>query len=494
MKKRHAVHAIVLSLAAVTATVAVDARQVTLEGMPADRNARGDAFVEAWLAFRRDLDSLFGLGVHPGQYRTWIEQMPGFLLRDAARLSTSHDVIIDVTTRLATLGGEENRALIRRLKGRYENTTLDRFLRIQLIRSGDRAALSAALRDLNHQLFARRFEGALALAGAGRPEGYKFLRDVFQGGRKGRGPAIVALGRFGKAAEAKFITAALRRSPLDTALRVAHGELVLKERFPYHYRAIASRYPAGHSVSRDGIYETWLTVIDQAFTPGRGGSEVLFKTINAMRRSPPGDREPELLKRQLGVLHEFWSAMDARLASGLRFPSPKRFADAMTAVSRKRERKEAPEAFVAARVSAAIAVLASLGEPLGYPALAAPTPGLSAISPLGERAVDGNLATSWPVKTGSTLVLEHDGRARLDALLFMVSCPGRADKGVLQVDIAGRDWKHKAWRRRATLGSGTRYFQRAAVGRESAGRITVEVSGVKGRSLACVSEIRAVLR
>ena len=491
MKKRLAVHVIVLSL---IVTIAVDARPVSLDGVPPDRNARGDAFVEAWLAFRRDLDSLFSLAVHPDQYRAWIEQMPAFLLRDAARLSTSHDVIIDVVTRLASLGGEENRALIRGLKARYEGTEIDRFLRIQLIRSGDRAALSEALRDLNHQLFIRRFEGALTLAGAGRREGFEFLRDVFRKGRQGREPAAVALGRFGGEAEAKFITTALRRSPHDIALRIAHGELLLKQQFPFHYRALVARYPAGHGVSKEGIYETWLTVIEQAFSQGGGSSQTLLKAINAMRRSPLSGRDPELVKRQMGALYDFWSAMDARIASALRSPPPTRFSDAMNAVSRKRERKELPEVFVASRVSAAIAVLAVLGEPLGYPALAEPTHGLSVISPLGERAVDGNLATSWPVRQGSTLVLEHEGRAHLDALLFMVSCPDRADKSALHLDIAGHDWKHKPWRREVTLGGGTRYFQKAAVKRESTDRITIKVLGVKGRALSCVSEIRAVLR
>lgn len=473
-------------------SVARDARSDRLEGLPAGDAAAGDAFVNAWLVFRENIDALFGLKVHPEQYAAWIEQMPPFLLRDAARVATNHDVLLDVTARLARIGGKQNQALLREVREIYAHTAIAPLLTMRLIRSGDRRAEANALKGLNHRVRSRRLEAAIVLSGAGHAKGFDYLKTVFRKQPQEQAIAGVTLGRFGGVSEAKFIDGALKRAPRSTALQVAKGEVLLKDRFPYHYRRLSARYLPLRTVSEEGIYETWLTTIARAFDFGTGGSRELLQTINQLRRSPPDGRNPELVKRQLAALYDFWSAVDDNLNKGVRTPPPHTFGDAMRVIQRSRERKEDADGYVASKMTAAIAVLAALGERLGYPAVAAPTTGVHAISPLGERALDGNLATSWPVKAGSRMVLEHARPLTIDSLLFMAACSHRTGKVPIQLRVTGVDPRRNAWQKQLTLPAKTTYFQRLLIRKASRKRISIDVIGIKGRSLSCIAEIRVI--
>ncbi len=483
--RRHPFYSLVLSLCLSSAS---DLHAKPLNGLPSDREAQGDAFVTAWLALRQDLDSLFSLNVPPAQYRAWLAEMPDFLLRDSVRMATDHQLIVDIAALLAQRGGARNQALLRRLADRAG--PIRQVLRMHRVRARDPEALSETMRALNHGNTSRRMEGAVILAGGGRREGFNYLRTAIKTDRWNRSLAARALGRYGGDAEGRFINKALGRTPSDMALRVARGELLMRKQFPYHHRELVARYPIGQGFSEEGIYETWLIVIERALSAGNGGSDRVFKTINELRRSPPPGRDPELVKRQMAALHDFWSAVDARIAADLRFPLPVTFSEAMHAVTRPRDRKEDMERFIGARVSAAIAIMAALGDRLRYPDLADPTPGFNAISPLGERALDGNPATSWPVKKGSKIVLEHPKPAVIDTLFVMLSCAEPKGRTSLRLNVEGTNRKRKQWKLRRTLDGGTRYFQSIDLNQESTNRLTITVTDIKGR-LACVAEIRA---
>jgi hypothetical protein len=433
-----------------------------------------------------------GIKVHPAQFDAWFEKMPVFLLRDAARLATDHTVVIAAASRLAELGGRENLALLGTLKKRFEKSPLEQVMTSILIKAGDRPTLSRELKNLKSPLRRLRLNAAIVLSGAGDNRGLSVLRAVVKAAGKRSDSAALALGRYGKFSDEKLLRKRLGRSGNAVLIRSALGEIALRRYFPHQHRALLGKMRLlGGRVSETGLYERWFAITEQVVSRGTKDSLRFVAALKEIRRSPPaGLDDTELFERQLAAFMDFWNAMNERLQTPVRPSWPVTFEAAMSAIA-STEKSENAES---ARVAATVALLAALGTRLGYPKLAVPTSDLLAVSPYGERAVDGNMATAWHISPGSNLRVAHRPNRTIAWLMIMTSCPHGTPPEPLAIEISGKSPDGRGWRVAATLSGKSRYFQRVDVGKRSAGKVTIAERDAKPGSAHCITELRASYR
>lgn len=461
----------------------------SLQGVPSDRIEMGNAFVSAWLQFRKDLDSLPGIDVHPAQFEEWFDRMPEFLLRDAARLGTSHEVVLAAVSRLADHGGKESCRFIADLLRFYETRSIEPVLRAALIRAGDASETNRALRSLESQARIHRVEAAILLAAAKNPQGLAYLRSLVKNGEEYAELAALALGRFGRISDEKLLEKALGRTDSEVFIRAALGEIALRKHFPFHYRSILARNRTiDFHVAPNGMYQAWLIVSHRAVSQGAKSADRFLEVLKETRRAPPYVRtDEELFKRQMAAFQDLWIAVDHRLKTPAIPSWPRRFSDALAAISSAGKKRNPSPDERSARVAATVTVCSILGEKLAYPMLAGPTEQLRVISPFGERILDSNLATSWRTDIRSSLILEPPSGRFIESVMLMVSCPeSRSPKTIV---ISGEEEGGRAWRVTDALSQEARYFQILPVGHVSTKRVTLG-PGDKDDAPLCIAELR----
>jgi hypothetical protein len=468
--------------------VSVRASAPVLEGLPNDRAALGDAFVEAWLAFRDDVDAAPHAEVHPALLRAWFSAAPRFLSRDAARISSNPQVVLAAGSRLAEGARDEDRRLLREIERRHRDSPLFADLLGLRIAAKDRDALNEALGLLGDPEPLVALEGARALAAAGDGRGLEHLRRALERRDRASGAAARALGRYGAEADMARLEAARARGARDESMDVGIGELALRLYFPLYDEMLARRDPSGvrFGVER-GLYDTWLAAIGRAAAAGARDSKSLLAAVERERAAAQGwDGEPK--RRELGSLIDFWSYVDTSIrvmASAIAWPGD--FLEAERRLRYADPGEPLPERF-SRRFAAAIAVLSAVGPELDYERLAPPTEAVRFLSPGGDRAADGNFATSWRGGEGAELVLDVAEGARVSRLWIAVGCAGSPGGSVRAVRVSGPS--DGPWSIAHRFAGSSRYFEEVPLGAPRAGRITVTMAETTAR-IGCVAELRA---
>ncbi len=461
-----------------------------IQGLPFDPAEQGNAFVQAWLAFRRDLDSMAHTEIHPALLKAWFEAAPAFLVRDAARLATNPAVFLAAVARLAELKGDANRRLIAELQAAHKSPNITSRLTAYRILAGDIKARKRAVRLLESTWFLERMQAAIVLTQAGDEKGRAFLRRLVLKNEKGADMAIRALGRYGGKGDQVLLARALRQAPDNPTLPVALGELAMRRLFPYHHLMLLARDPAEKSFEKGGLYEVWLTTIEEAVRHGVRSSENLLYLIEEMKKMPPVDADREAYRRQLVALANFWRQVDRQITkTGSQPPWPADFSQAMETQSNHRiSRKFSPRAYIA-RVSAQILVCALTGRELGYEKLAHQTTGVRVLTPGASRTMDGNLATAWHTLKGGTLTLELEGKKAGISLWVMNSCPLGGGSKITTIQVrgsgGGEEWIHTA-----DLTPKTSYFQKVSLPPKPARRLEIRIADTTGKEPTCIAEIR----
>ncbi|MCP4677182.1 MAG: hypothetical protein GY854_17035 [Deltaproteobacteria bacterium] len=465
-----------------------------LTGLPSDPALQGEAFFEAWQAFRQDVDTLAHSGAHPALLEKWFEAMPEFLVRDAAKLATDPQVVLAAATRMSKLGGNASRQIIADLVERHEMEDIKLQLKALAIVAGSPRARLATTKALKSDLPREQLIAAIVLMIAGNNRGRTFLRGLATRGAEGSETAFRALGRFGNRGDEAHLKRLLRENPENPILAAAGGELAMRRLFPHHHRALIRRTPGSTLFSGQmGLYETWLQAVGDAIEQGTRSSSKMVVSLENMRRLSNSDVDKEVWRRQLKTLVDFWGNVDKEIASTSVHPAwPSDFSQAMQAIETRAHRSDDPVAF-AKRVAAEIAVCHSAGEALGYSRLAAAPHGVRALTPGGGRAVDENLATAWHAQKGDTLELKRNKKGNVAALWIMSACPlgkgGRLSSVEITGSGAGDTWTHTAG-----LDSGMKFFQKIPLGGRPAKKLAMQIREIRGTGPSCVSEVRVVFR
>lgn len=459
-----------------------------LPGTPGERSALGEAFLEAWLAFRDGLDSAPRADVHPALFGAWFSSMPRFLARDAARLATNPLVALAAGRRLAAGARDEDRRLLGELEERAAGTLLSPDFRGLRIAAKDREALRESLDRLGDPVPLVALEAACGLAAGGDGRGLEHLRRAVERGDRASGAAARALGRYGAEGDMARLAGARGRGAGDEAIDAGVGELALRHLFPVHGGMLERRDPSGvrFGVER-GMYDAWLGAVGRAAAAGARDSAALLARVERERAAAQG-WEAEPRRRELGLLVDFWNAVDAsvRVMRGA-IAWPGDFREALRRLRTPDPAEPLPERF-SGRFAAAIAVLAVAGPALDYERLARPAGALRFVSPGGDRSADGSFATAWRGGEGAELVFDVDPRAVVRSLWIASRCPGAPGASARGVRISGA--RGGAWAVAHRFADGSGYFEEVPLGAARGGRISVAIAGA-GPAVACISEIRA---
>jgi hypothetical protein len=462
----------------------------SLKGVPADRAVLGEAFVDAWLAFRRDIDLAPHAGAHPALLAAWFASTPRFLARDAARVATHPSAVEAAAKRLVDGVRPEDLSLLALLERRAVDPRIAADLSALRIAAKDPEARRQSLSKLDSPEPIVALEGASALAAAGDGRGLEHLRRSLDRRDPSSGAAARALGLYGAEADVARLEAARSGGADPLAVDVGLGELAMRRFFPLQAEMLARRDPSGARFEADGgLYDTWLSAIGRAAAEGARDSKAVIAHVERERGAAQGF-EGEPTRRDLQALVDFWSDVDLAIrATGTSIQWPGDFQEArrrLTAV----DPDETPPVRFSRRFAAAIAVLAAAGPPLGYERLAPPTDGLRFLSAGGDRAADGNFATSWRGGDGAALVFDIERGEGVRRLWIAAGCAEAKKVSMAALRVRGGSGAG-AWSIEHRFEGSSRYFEEVPLGAPRSGRVTVEISRPAGGPIACISELRA---
>jgi HEAT repeat protein len=516
-------------------------------------------FVEAWQTFRHDIDASLPGEHGSVQLAERLGDEPDWVLHDGLRLAASPTVLSflarraarrgdsgalpalrralegtrDESSRLAieramvVLGDDLTiRALERRLhdgspQERHQAATL-------LVGAGQKAApaLETALEDPDVQT---SLASASALAGLGHRRAQKLIHDLLSsanpyhrleaahalaraGDRRALPPLreklrhpgvdsvqiVRSLGLAGEASDRELIVSRWTALPrgrsleLNRGLLIALGRIATRTSLPAA-RAIVDAVDEEADDDR-GVRGDWLEAIGWASAGGARDQAGFAAGIAGSVAEPFAGETPIAHQHRSERVAALLAALAGRAA---RAPDRAETATAPRAALEQWLRDATPnDAGVRARrFDAAVALLARLGERLGYERYADPP----VVGPVGlgsERAVDGNLLTAWIAgpMTGP-LRLDLPAPTKVSALRVVNGCvdspasyDAHARVKTLSVTVEG------ARPTTATLADGTPAFQRIALPGEVARRVTLEVTatwpGERAGAPACIAELR----
>lgn len=462
--------------------------------MPSDRAALGDAFVEAWSAFRVDAPVMAHSGGHPLLLDGWLAAAPRFLLRDAIRSTGEPNVVLAAGEALAR-GDVERRdlELLAELERSRRSSPLRFLLRGARIRAGDELAAAEARDDLGSRIDLVRARAAAALAAAGKREGLTALRRMVAGGA-GRDRLVArALGMFGGSADERRLARA-PGSGEEPALAAARGEIAMRRVFGSHHLELCRRDPSGRRlVTSGGLYDSWLAAIGEAVRAGADDSDDLIAFVRELRRGTSPDAEGEAMQRRLDALVDFWRAVDLQIASTADEPRwPAGFSEALQLVRSRGERRLSAQN-LADRISAELALCSWTARQLKHRRFAEPQEGLRSLTPGGSRALDADPTTSWISRRGGRIAFELDEITSGAELWLANGCSGEKGAIVRELRIVLRGAGRSRVLERE-LSSRTRYFQRVALDDGPLRRVEIELSKVDEGEPACLSELRILPR
>ena len=459
-----------------------------LAEMPEDRRTRGALFSEAWIAFRQEWDGLFAAKIREEESFAWLDAAPPFLLRDILRSAMDPEVLYQSAMRLAQIRTQQTRRLLSDIQKRYTGKMLGTLLAAAQIVAGDDAVRARALSELKSPVTERRVAAGVTLAAAGVPAGLRYFRGAARlSGEEGR-YALWALGRFGQASDEKVLQNLAAQRPEDPAPLAALGELWYRRFFPSTYAGYLAQFRFfSDGYTADGEYETWLAATATAVEGGAKTVGQLRADVLKQRKAPAFGSERELTDRRLSAFIDFLDDMSRRATGPAQPKWPRTVPEAVRRMRLKRDPEISAERIAADRIAACLSLLSSLGPAIDYPRFAEPTPGLRPISPSGERALDGNLATSRHLTPASPLVLEHPP-GKIRSLWVLTAC----DTGNLPAKtffVDGMDPQGHAWHVETGLSPSEFVFQEIPVNRPSAGRIRIFPKS-NDISISCITEIR----
>jgi len=474
--------AIALSLFALGARGAIP----VLRGAPADPAQAGNAFVEAWLAFRTDLDVLSHGDLHPALLGGWFSEAPSFLLADATRLANDPGVILAAAGAIADRPDDEAARVLTSLRVARAASALARDLAAALIRAGDADALGEALRDLGDDSEHTRMTAAEILAAAGRSEGLEHLRRALSSTPRTSRLAARALGRYGSDMDEDAIVRASKTAPGELPFLSAVGAIRMRRVYPLHHVALMRRDTSDRLADDNSLYDVWFDAVGRAVAAGITDPAAAPAFFEALKQAAPKGEQGEPARRQLSALSDFWVGMGEILhATG---PSPRwpgTFAEAMAAIA-KGAGADPPR--LEARISAAISVCAWAGSRLGHDRVFGHLVRFTPMTPGAGRAADGNLATAWYGVQGQSMVLDLDGSRAVRGVRLAQSCPLDHDpvtRVVVEGSGGGADWKVSG-----ALDADARYFQEVRLGRRVARRLKIALERIDGERPGCVGELR----
>ena len=278
-----------------------------MRGFPKATDEIGDSFVIAWMALRRDMDTMAHGRVHPALLDSWLSSAPRFVAMDCARLSNEPQVILAAASRIAIGATDNDRLFLEDLEKAHRDSPLALHFLALRIKAKDRGATRGALDDFDDPNLLVRTRAAAVLLVAGDRRGISVLKDALRSDIEEMSMAARTIGRFAGHRDMDLLKRALVDSPGNSVLQAARGELLMRRVFPNHHRMLVRRDPKGMRLAvTGGLYDEWFDIVHAGVEQGIENSQGMLSFIRSLRHeAPPGD-EGEVRRRRLKSLADFW--------------------------------------------------------------------------------------------------------------------------------------------------------------------------------------------
>ena len=438
------------------------------------------------------MDGISAIKRPPDMVDAWFGAMPLYLIKDILRIATDHEVIYQAAkTLLSRANTPKSRSIVYETMLRHTDHAIAHQLSMLLVESGDKTTTQLLVKALKGPIPSKRIQAAVQLAGGGDAMGINALKRNLSLKNEQGMEAASALGRYASLNSERLLSSALSHSS-GLHLKIALGEMRFRRLLPEYYRIflISHRF-ARRSYQESGLYETWMLAMYLASSDGASTPDQFRNALTKLTKTPPLNRDKEAVRRQLSAFIDFWDHAKTCLVHPAVPPWPEEFSTARQNLRMMTTRGEDPDQIIASRLSASIALIAATGKKIGYDMLASPSDGIRALSPSGERALDGNLTTSWQIRKKGRIVLEHPALRHIDAIWIMVGChdqPPKRQKININVEATAPD--NTRWKISRTIQVTNQFFNKLPINRKSSNRIDITLSSSDANARICIPEIR----
>lgn len=463
----------------------------TLSDLPPLKRDRGNAFVNAWLVLRGELDALSATKAHPALLDAWVDRLPEPVLVDMLRLATEPRTILAMADKLSRSrkAADQEELVLLQTSTTWQGLA-DRLVEIR-VRGGDRDLASALRIELESEAPVVRLRAAERLGCAGDRAGLLHLRKALASKREAAITiAARALARCGLEEDKQRLRHLAATRSQDPIALAALGEFLTRFAFPWHYNEMTKRDAAFvHERTPGGTLDTWYACLGRVIEQGTStGSQVPRALLALIRSGPIFEESPEVFLRRVTSLSDTWSTIEASLSATASTPQwPSRLASALGDLVPVSPQSETP-GDRAKRVAAAVALLHTLSGNLGYEKISR---GLEvvALSPGLERALDRNFATAARLLPGHKVVFDLGRPTAIRELHLSTACAIVEGSQATSIRISPKS--DQAGRpKQFQLEPNNRYFQKINLEFKPTDKLEIELLEVSGKGPACFSELR----
>jgi hypothetical protein len=277
----------------------------------------------------------------------------------------------------------------------------------------------------------------------------------------------------------------------DPVALAALGEILTRFAYPWHYNEITKRDAAFvHERTPGGTLDTWYASLGRVIEQGTTTSSQVPGALLALVRSGPiFEESPEIFLRRMTSLSDTWSIIEARLSATLPTPQwPIRFSSALADLVPVSPQSETP-GDRAKRITAAVALLHTLSDKLGYEKISRGHQ-IYALSPGLERALDRNFATATRLLPGDTVVFDLGRPTAIRELHLSTACSTMEGSRATSIRISPKN-DQAGQPKQFHLEPNNQYFHKLSLNFKPTDKIEIELLQASGKGPACFCELRA---
>ncbi|MBN2803491.1 MAG: hypothetical protein JXR91_10375, partial [Deltaproteobacteria bacterium] len=279
----------------------------TLKGIPDSKIIQGDTFVESWLSFRKDMDSLDYAKNSPSIVEEWLDNAPLFLLYDIARLGRSPLIVYESLKRIIEREGKDSVFFVKEISKRFIDTGIFyKFAGLYMVLDSDN--ILKLQKELLSPSKSISLFSASILAAGNRIEGLEYLKKVIAKCDHDTSKAASVIGEMGRIDEIEFLEAEVDKGCSNSSLKAAIGEIFFKTVFPVQYKIMLRRDPLGYRYkSSTGLYSVWMRFYTIAYKQNIKSGWELVRFIKSYRVNDSDwpDKDKILIRRDLDSFAAF---------------------------------------------------------------------------------------------------------------------------------------------------------------------------------------------
>jgi hypothetical protein len=393
----------------------------TLKGIPESKITLGDTFVESWLSFRKDMDSLDYAKNSPSIVEAWLDNAPLFLLYDIARLGRSPLIVYESLKRIIDREGKSSVSFVKEISKRFIDTgVFYKFAGLYMVLDSDE--LLKLQKEILSPSKSISLIAASILAAGNRREGFESLKAFIQKCDNNTSKAASVFGEMGLIDEIEFLEAEVGKGCNNSSLKAAIGEIFFKTVFPVQYKIMLRRDPLGYRYKGStGLYSVWMRFYTIAYKHNIKTGWELVRFIKSYRVTDSDwpDKDKILIRRDLDSFSAFLKVANSIAVNKQKVIWPQKFSDAKESIKLK---SSSSSELYEKRVTSAISLLSNLSENISHINIAKASIVYSAITTHSTSINDDNFATAFYSDKSGLLEIVLDKPQFINSIYISSGC------------------------------------------------------------------------